>query len=59
MRDWEAEIVSGNPAVPQPGPGTQYDELRWGDATELVPAARAGSLCCRILLDSRHLVWKP
>jgi 8-oxo-dGTP pyrophosphatase MutT (NUDIX family) len=59
MRDWEAEIVSGNPAVPQPGPGTQYDELRWGDATELAPAARAGSLCCRILLDSRHLVWKP
>jgi 8-oxo-dGTP pyrophosphatase MutT (NUDIX family) len=58
MRDWEAEIVSGRPAVPQPGPGTQYDELRWGDAAELAPAARAGSLCCRALLQSRQLVWK-
>jgi 8-oxo-dGTP diphosphatase len=55
MGDWEAEIVSGSPAVPQPGPGTQYDELRWGDAAELVPAARAGSLCCRVLLSARHL----
>jgi 8-oxo-dGTP diphosphatase len=58
MRDWEAEIVSGDPSVPQPGVGTQYDELRWGDPAELVPAARAGSLCCRILLRSRHLVWE-
>ena len=58
MRDWEAEIVSGDPSVPQRGVGTQYDELRWGDPAELVPAARAGSLCCRILLRSRHLVWE-
>jgi ADP-ribose pyrophosphatase YjhB (NUDIX family) len=58
MRDWEAQILSGSPAVPRRGAGTQYDELRWGDATELVPAARAGSLCCRVLLDNRHLVWK-
>jgi ADP-ribose pyrophosphatase YjhB (NUDIX family) len=55
MRDWEAEILSGSPAVPQPGAGTQYDELRWGDAAELVPAARAGSLCSRVLLSTRHL----
>jgi 8-oxo-dGTP pyrophosphatase MutT (NUDIX family) len=59
MRDWEAEIASGRPAVPQPGPGTQYDELRWGAAVELTPAARAGSLCCQVLLSSQHLVWKP
>jgi 8-oxo-dGTP pyrophosphatase MutT (NUDIX family) len=59
MRDWEAEILSGSPTVPQPGPGTQYDELRWGDVAELVPAARAGSLCCRILLGKRHLPWEP
>jgi 8-oxo-dGTP diphosphatase len=58
MRDWEAEIVSGRPAVPQHETGTQYDELRWGDAAELVPAARAGSLCCRALLESRELVWE-
>jgi hypothetical protein len=58
MRDWAAEIVSGRPAVPQPGAGTQYDELRWGDAAELLPAARAGSLCCRVLLESRGLGWE-
>jgi 8-oxo-dGTP pyrophosphatase MutT (NUDIX family) len=58
MRDWEAEIVSGRPAVPQHETGTQYDKLRWGDAAELVPAARAGSLCCRALLESRELVWE-
>jgi 8-oxo-dGTP diphosphatase len=58
MRDWAAEIVSGRPAVPQPGVGTQYDELRWGDAAELLPAARAGSLCCRVLLESRGLGWE-
>jgi ADP-ribose pyrophosphatase YjhB (NUDIX family) len=58
MRDWAAEIVSGRPSVPQPGAGTQYDELRWGDAAELLPAARAGSLCCRVLLESRGLGWE-
>jgi 8-oxo-dGTP diphosphatase len=58
MRDWEAEIVSGRPAVPQRETGTQYDELRWGDAAELVPAARAGSLCCRALLESRRIIWE-
>jgi 8-oxo-dGTP diphosphatase len=55
MRDWEAEILSGRPAVPQRGTGTQYDELRWGDATDLVPAARAGSLCARVVLESGYL----
>ena len=52
MRDWAAEIVSGEPTVPQPGEGTQYVEWRWGDPAELQPAARAGSLCARALLRS-------
>jgi ADP-ribose pyrophosphatase YjhB (NUDIX family) len=55
MRDWAAEIASGEPAVPQPGEGTQYEELRWGDVTELVPAARHGSLCARVLLRERGI----
>lgn len=55
MRDWAAEIVAGEPAVPQPGEGTQYVGLRWGDPSELLPAARAGSLCARVLLRERHL----
>ena len=57
MTGWEAELVSGEPAVPQPGPHTQYAELRWGDPSELVPAARRGSLCSRVLLRTRGLDW--
>ena len=57
MRDWCAQIESGEPHVPQSGAGTQYVALRWGDPAELAPAARAGSLCCRVLLRSRDLVW--
>jgi 8-oxo-dGTP diphosphatase len=55
MRDWEVEIVAGDPSVPQSGPGTQYDSLRWGTAEELVPAAQRGSLCARVLLRERGL----
>jgi ADP-ribose pyrophosphatase YjhB (NUDIX family) len=50
MRDWGARIAAGEPRVPQAAGGTQYVELRWGDAAELEPAARAGSLCARALL---------
>lgn len=57
MTGWAAELVSGEPAVPQPGPHTQYAELRWGDPSELVPAARRGSLCSRVLLRARGLDW--
>ena len=56
------EVEQGGAQVvedaPQAGAGTQYDELRWGDAAELLPAARAGSLCCRVLLESRGLGWE-
>jgi ADP-ribose pyrophosphatase YjhB (NUDIX family) len=58
MRDWRAELASGEPSVPQPGAGTQYTELRWGTPADLVPAARAGSLCCRVLLRERGLDWE-
>ena len=58
MTDWQALIRAGEPAVPQPAPHTQYSELRWGEAAELVPAARAGSLCCRALLRARGLDWQ-
>ena len=50
MCDWRARITCGEPAVPQPSSGTQYVGLRWGRPSELEPAARAGSLCCRVLL---------
>jgi 8-oxo-dGTP diphosphatase len=57
LTDWGARILSGRPAVPQPGPHTQYTDLRWGEPAELVPAARQGSLCCRVLLRARGLDW--
>jgi ADP-ribose pyrophosphatase YjhB (NUDIX family) len=55
MRDWAVRIVAGEPAVPQPGEGTQYVESRWGQPADLAPAARAGSLCARALLRERGL----
>jgi hypothetical protein len=57
MTDFGAEVVSGEPSVPQPGPNTQYAELRWGEPADLVPAAREGSLCSRVLLRTRGLEW--
>jgi ADP-ribose pyrophosphatase YjhB (NUDIX family) len=57
MRDWAADIDSGDPKVPQPGTGTQYSDWRWGPPSALAPAARAGSVCCRVLLRSRGLAW--
>jgi ADP-ribose pyrophosphatase YjhB (NUDIX family) len=57
MRDWSARIVAGEPSVPQPGEGTQYVEWRWGHPAELAPAARAGSLCARVLLRSVGSRW--
>ena len=58
MRDWLTTIDAGEPHVPQPADGTQYDALRWGDPAELVPTARAGSLCCRVLLRNRGITWE-
>ena len=57
MCDWRARIVAGEPQVPQPHDGTQYVELRWGEPTDLAPAARAGSLCARALLRAVGSSW--
>jgi len=57
MRDWAVRIASGQPSVPQAAGGTQYVQWRWGHARELAPAARAGSLCARVLLRARDLAW--
>jgi 8-oxo-dGTP pyrophosphatase MutT (NUDIX family) len=57
MRDRAARIVAGSVAVPQPHRGTQYVDWRWGEAADLRPAARAGSLCCQVLLRARGLAW--
>lgn len=57
MRDWAATIVEGQPAVPQAGDGTQYVEWRWADPLELIAAARAGSVCARVLLRALGSSW--
>ena len=57
MRDWSARIAAGAPAVPQAKEGTQYVEWRWGDPAELAPAARAGSVCARVLLRALGSSW--
>ena len=57
MRDWSARIAAGAPAVPQAREGTQYVEWRWGDPAELAPAARAGSVCARVLLRALGSSW--
>jgi ADP-ribose pyrophosphatase YjhB (NUDIX family) len=57
MRDWSARIVAGQPAVPQSAAGTQYVEWRWADPAELAPAARAGSVCARVLLRALGSSW--
>ena len=57
MRDWAVRITVGEPSVPQPAGGTQYVDLRWGDAEELAPAARAGSHCARALLRALGSGW--
>jgi ADP-ribose pyrophosphatase YjhB (NUDIX family) len=57
MRDWSARIIAGEPEVPQAGDGTQYVALRWGEPSELAPAARAGSLCARVLLRAVGSSW--
>jgi methylated-DNA-protein-cysteine methyltransferase-like protein len=53
MRLFDATITSGEPQVPQPVAGvTQYTALRWDTTDALRPAARQGSLCCRLQLDA-------
>ncbi|HSJ26368.1 MAG TPA: NUDIX domain-containing protein [Longimicrobiales bacterium] len=51
MRLYAAAITAGEPAVPQPHDGvTQYQAWRWGSASDLQPAADAGSLCSQLYL---------
>jgi 8-oxo-dGTP diphosphatase len=54
LMDIEARVVSGEPSVHgASSTATCYVDQRWTDDLPLLaPAARRGSLCCRILLDS-------
>lgn len=52
MRLYEASILAGRPQTDQPERGvTRYTAWGWAPAGRFEPAARAGSLCCRLWLD--------
>jgi ADP-ribose pyrophosphatase YjhB (NUDIX family) len=56
MRVIAAVITGGEPHAPQPVSGvTQYQAWRWGTATDLEPAAAAGSLCSQLYLRRSEL----
>lgn len=57
LKDYECEIVSGEPSVPQPTDGhTQYIELRYTDDYKpLIETAKAGSLCTKIFLEDKGI----
>jgi methylated-DNA-protein-cysteine methyltransferase-like protein len=52
MRLFEANLTRGTPDVHQKVDGvTRYTACRWADPHALAPAARRGSLCCRLGLE--------
>lgn len=58
MKEFEVSIVKGEPVAPQPVSGvTQYQSWKWARPEELVEAARKGSLCSRIYLESVGVGW--
>jgi 8-oxo-dGTP pyrophosphatase MutT (NUDIX family) len=60
LAEYEVNIIRGTPAVPQLDRSvSQYVQLRYtDDPSILIPAARQGSLCSRILLDSLGIDWR-
>jgi len=60
LADYEASILDGTPLVPQPGGSvTQYAAWRFtSDPAVLAEAARRGSLCAQIFLDTAGLGWR-
>jgi 8-oxo-dGTP diphosphatase len=54
LSDYEAAILDGTPSAPQADRSvTQYTEFRFtADPSVLHQAARKGSLCCQVFLDS-------
>lgn len=58
MEEYEAEIISGEPKVPQQVEGmTQFQQGKWGIGSDLKNAASKGSLCSQIYLTSVNDKW--
>lgn len=59
LRDYEVEIINGEPSVPQSFEGvTQYVEQKWTeDVADLKKSAQRGSLCARVFLRANNISW--
>lgn len=58
MKEYEVEIISGQPYVPQPTDGiTQYQQWKWAEPHLLKEAAQKGSLCSRLFLSYIGKKW--
>ncbi|MCU0667486.1 MAG: NUDIX domain-containing protein [Patescibacteria group bacterium] len=57
--DYNARIINGTPKVPQDNPNiTQYTDWKYSmDPAVLIPAAKRGSLCSQIYLESIGISW--
>ena len=60
LRDYEVKVIEGEVSVPQENEeGTQYNDMKWtNDPSELIKAAKAGSLCSRIFLKTNNIDWE-
>ena len=60
LRDYEVKVIKGRVSVPQENEeGTQYSDMKWTDEpSELIKAAKAGSLCSRIFLRVNNIDWE-
>ncbi len=60
LSDYDASIVDGTPAVPQPDDSvTQYVAYEFtSDPAVLVPAARRGSICAQLFLEALGREWR-
>ena len=60
LTDYKAKILSGEPKAPQSDTSvTQYSDCKYSDdPTILIPAARKGSQCTQLFLESLGIDWK-
>jgi 8-oxo-dGTP diphosphatase len=60
LTDYEAKITSGTPITPQPDLSvSQYAECKFtNDPTILFEAARKGSQCTQLFLESKGVDWQ-
>jgi len=60
LRDYEVRLIKGRVSVPQGNEeGTQYSAIKWTDEpSELIKAAKAGSVCSRVFLKVNNIDWE-